>query len=87
MRFKIGGEACRHVNEYVEANGGGYRIEVAIRSCTDVHSDYHLWSFGHALVSRHSQACPLTDLRMSFVAFVSFAAAPRRVRLRRAEGD
>jgi len=46
VRFKIGGEPCRHLNEYVEANGGGYRIDVAIRSCTDVRSDYHLWPSG-----------------------------------------
>jgi len=46
VRFTIGGEPCRHLNEYVEANGGGYRIEVAIRSCTDVRSGYHLWPSG-----------------------------------------
>jgi len=46
VRFKIGGEACHHLNEYVEANGGGYRIEVAIRSCTDVRSHNNLWPSG-----------------------------------------
>ena len=46
VRFKIGGEPCHHLNEYVEANGGGYRIEVAIRSCTDVRSHYNLWPSG-----------------------------------------
>ena len=46
VRFKIGGAPCHHVNEYVEANGGGYRIEIAIRSCTDVRSHYDLWPSG-----------------------------------------
>ena len=42
VRFKMGGALCHHLDEYVES-GRGYRIEVEIRSCTDVRSAYGMW--------------------------------------------